>query len=142
MNIVRGLDRIFLVIAVISIPVSFMVSIGWVNYELKVEIPNPEYHEYKVYRGTDEWDEWFGNDSIVDYSMFRDEPEDDEWITIQEGSKTIKGGAEYHWAKVIVVSVFLSGITFYAVLFGLKLLLRSSINLSKWIADGFSDENK
>ncbi len=124
MNIIKGIDRIALVLAIIAGVLGFFVGGGLISEELRTE--TPEYKEWKQ-REQQKIDSApiIGGERIIGLLNLEDEP-------------FFKYQAAPLW-KSILGGVICIPISFIVVLFGVRGATRGIKKFSLWIIAGFKD---
>ena len=130
MNIIRGMDRIALVLAIIAILPAFVLGGEIINRTFKSVTPDYE-AKYKAWEKKfgKEWKEWESSGSIRMQGLGPPEPPGIEY-NYPPDWQCILGG---------LLSAFLS---FVVVLYSFRGMTRGTRWFALWIIEGFKDERK
>ena len=124
MNMIKGLDRIALVLAIIAIVPIFLAY--YIIFQDKLITLNPMYEAWEKCEKTGDCDK------IIAMHAHIDNPEERKFLAKMEPYKYIKPPI---W-KVSTVSAVTTFLGFFVVLFGFRGLIR----LFAWIVAGFKDK--
>ena len=133
MNVIRGLDRMILVIAIIAVLPGFGLGFGFVREEFKT--PTPEYQEY-LREGNRENSRFNSLDPYDPYSPA-------VGVTLYRPNKSPFPEKCYHYQpvwKCIPAGLLSAFLSFVVVLYGFRGLTRGTKWFALWIIEGFRDE--